>query len=83
MAMARRGPTRDGLPVAWADDPPGRVANGLTFDQFLQRMLTDYAVPGAIVADASADGRYRARSGLIARILGFFCVGQLRRVTNK
>jgi hypothetical protein len=32
------------------------VANDLAFDQFVQQTLADYAVAGAIIAVASADG---------------------------
>ena len=45
-----------GWHAAWADDPLGRVVNGLDFDQFVRKTLADYAVPGAVVAVASADG---------------------------
>ena len=45
-----------GWHAAWADDPLGRVVNGLSFDQFVQKTLADYAVPGAVVAVASASG---------------------------
>ena len=45
-----------GWHAAWADDPLGRAVNGLTFDQFVQKTLADYAVPGAVVAVASASG---------------------------
>ncbi|MER2264245.1 serine hydrolase [Methylobacterium oxalidis] len=41
---------------AWADDPLTRIVNGRSFDQFVQKTLADYAVPGAVVAVASADG---------------------------
>jgi CubicO group peptidase (beta-lactamase class C family) len=42
--------------AAHADDPLGQVMNGLTFDQFVQKTLADYTVPGAVVAVASTDG---------------------------
>ena len=43
-----------GWHAAWADDPLGRVVNGRDFDQFVRKTLADYAVPGAVVAVASA-----------------------------
>ena len=45
-----------GWHAAWADDPLGRAVNGLSFDQFVRKTLADYAVPGAVVAVASAGG---------------------------
>src|SRR4051794_34039797 len=40
--------------AAQADDALTREVEGLTFDQFVQGALRDYAVPGAVVVVASA-----------------------------
>ncbi|MDR7040657.1 CubicO group peptidase (beta-lactamase class C family) [Methylobacterium sp. BE186] len=46
--------------LANADEPAvealTRVVNGRTFDQFVQKALVDYAVPGAVIAVAKSDG---------------------------
>ncbi|HEX3348557.1 MAG TPA: serine hydrolase [Acetobacteraceae bacterium] len=44
------------LAAAWADDALTRAVDGMTFDQFAQKTLRDYDVPGAVVVVASADG---------------------------
>ncbi len=41
---------------ARAEDPLARNVNGLSFDQFIQKTLQDYAVPGAVVVVSSAAG---------------------------
>ncbi|OAJ54953.1 hypothetical protein A6V36_08970 [Paraburkholderia ginsengiterrae] len=41
---------------ARAEDPLARDVNGLTFDQFIQKTLDDYGVPGAVVVVVSDKG---------------------------
>lgn len=48
-ALVRCGPVQAG-------DPLGPAAGGLDFDGFVQKALNDYAVPGAVVVVADADG---------------------------
>jgi hypothetical protein len=73
------------LQAARADDPLTRAVRSLTFDQFVQKTLRDYAVPGAVVAIASPTGtvflrgygvRKRGTTGAVAGVamgLGAIC----------
>ncbi len=44
------------LRAARADDPLGRNAAGVSFDEFVQKALAEYAVPGAVVVVTDATG---------------------------